>query len=153
MSGSLTRSSRKNIPGIPGACTTLKFTYLARGPWHLYASVRCKPPSGERFCGDNPFLVKWVLAECLTLSPPLSVAKCVSGFRGHAFETMLHQMNQFVHNWILLCSQGRYICYHVYSIETISLNGRWDLPRDSPFNGIVSVGAWKGASRHLSSKR
>ena len=32
MSGSLTRSGGGNIPGIPCACATLNFTYLARGP-------------------------------------------------------------------------------------------------------------------------
>ena len=32
MSGSLTRGDGENVPGIPGACATLNFTYLARGP-------------------------------------------------------------------------------------------------------------------------
>ena len=32
MLGSLTLSGRQNVPGIPGACTTRNFTYLARGP-------------------------------------------------------------------------------------------------------------------------
>ena len=32
MSGSLTRGGRENVPGIPGACATRNFTYLARGP-------------------------------------------------------------------------------------------------------------------------
>ena len=32
MSGSLTRGGGENVPGILGACTTLNFTYLARGP-------------------------------------------------------------------------------------------------------------------------
>ena len=31
--GSLTRDGGENVPGIPGACTTHSFTYLARGPW------------------------------------------------------------------------------------------------------------------------
>ena len=35
MSGSLTRDGVENIPGIPGACATPNFTYLARGPWIL----------------------------------------------------------------------------------------------------------------------
>ena len=35
MSGSLTRDRVENGPGIPGACATRNFTYLARGPWHL----------------------------------------------------------------------------------------------------------------------
>ena len=34
MSGSLTRGGGENVPGIPGACATRTFTYLARGPCH-----------------------------------------------------------------------------------------------------------------------
>ena len=34
MSGSLTRGGGENVPGIPGACATHSFTYLARGPCH-----------------------------------------------------------------------------------------------------------------------
>ena len=33
MSGAATRGGGKNVPGIPGACATRNFTYLARGPW------------------------------------------------------------------------------------------------------------------------
>ena len=36
MSGSLTCGGRENVPGIPDACATRNFTYLARGPWKLY---------------------------------------------------------------------------------------------------------------------
>ena len=32
MSESITRGGGKNVPGIPGACATRNFTYLARGP-------------------------------------------------------------------------------------------------------------------------
>ena len=32
MSGSLTHGAGENVPGIPGACATHNFTYLARGP-------------------------------------------------------------------------------------------------------------------------
>ena len=32
MSGSLTHGGGENVPGIPGACATRNFTYLARGP-------------------------------------------------------------------------------------------------------------------------
>ena len=32
MSGSLTRGGGENVPGIPGACATRKFTYPARAP-------------------------------------------------------------------------------------------------------------------------
>ena len=46
MSGSLTRGGGENVPGIPGACTTSNFTYLARGPLgrhkSKYASDRDK---------------------------------------------------------------------------------------------------------------
>ena len=33
MSGSLNHTGGENVPGIPGTCTTLNFTYLVRGPW------------------------------------------------------------------------------------------------------------------------
>ena len=33
MSGSLNRGGGENVPGIPGACVTRNFTYLARGLW------------------------------------------------------------------------------------------------------------------------
>ena len=37
MSGSLTRGGGENVPGIPGACATRNFTYLARSPWVDYS--------------------------------------------------------------------------------------------------------------------
>ena len=37
-SGSLTRGDGENVSGIPGACATRSFTYLARGPWWFYKS-------------------------------------------------------------------------------------------------------------------
>ena len=33
MSGLLTRGGRENFPGIPGACATRNYTYLARAHW------------------------------------------------------------------------------------------------------------------------
>ena len=39
MSGWLTRGGGEYIPGIPGACATRNFTYLARGPWHHQVTI------------------------------------------------------------------------------------------------------------------
>ena len=39
MSGSLTHGGGENVPGIPGACATRKFTYLARGPWWIHSCL------------------------------------------------------------------------------------------------------------------
>ena len=36
MSGSLTRGGGENVPGIPGACATRNFAYLARGLWGVF---------------------------------------------------------------------------------------------------------------------
>ena len=46
MSESLTRSGEENVPGIPGACTTCNFTYLARGPRQLCCNG-CWRPCGQ----------------------------------------------------------------------------------------------------------
>ena len=35
MSGSLTRCGGENVPGIPDACASRNFTYLARCPWDI----------------------------------------------------------------------------------------------------------------------
>ena len=40
-SGSLTRDGGENVPGIPGACATRNFKYLARGPWE-YLNIRLR---------------------------------------------------------------------------------------------------------------
>ena len=42
MSGSLTRGGGENVPGIPSACATCHFTYLARGPRepHIYLRIQ-----------------------------------------------------------------------------------------------------------------
>ena len=44
MSGSLTSGGGENVLGIPGACATHNFTYLARGPWigASLTSAHCK---------------------------------------------------------------------------------------------------------------
>ena len=39
MSGSLTRGGRENVSGIPGACASCNFTYLARGPYYAHVLV------------------------------------------------------------------------------------------------------------------
>ena len=36
MLGSLTHGGGENVPGIPGACATRNFTYLARGPMKIW---------------------------------------------------------------------------------------------------------------------
>ena len=40
-SGSFEFSGRENVPGIPGTCTTRKFTNLVRGPWVPLSSYLC----------------------------------------------------------------------------------------------------------------
>ena len=42
MSGWLTSGGRENVPGIPGACATRNFTYLARGPWCRALQMRSR---------------------------------------------------------------------------------------------------------------
>ena len=53
MSGSLTHDGGENVPGIPGACANLNFTYLTRGLWqNRYQSLNicCWWPSLEPSC-------------------------------------------------------------------------------------------------------
>ena len=43
MSGLLTRGGGGSVPGIPGACATHNFTYLARGPYSNTAKTQASP--------------------------------------------------------------------------------------------------------------
>ena len=61
MSGTLTRSGGKNVPGIPGASATCNLTYLARGPWINGRNNQLDALLEEeiyfawcRFCSANP---------------------------------------------------------------------------------------------------
>ena len=57
MSGSLTCGGGENVPGIPGACATHNFTYLARDPCQTVApscvlrACRCFPMSFQSSSG------------------------------------------------------------------------------------------------------
>ena len=57
MSGSLTCGGRGNVPGIPGACTTRNFTYLARGPWDvLYVFTSFIPVRSSMNCTLSSYM-------------------------------------------------------------------------------------------------
>ena len=56
MSGSLTRGGGENVPGIPGACATHDFTYLARDPCINFTII----------CSDNGMsLVQFQAIICI----------------------------------------------------------------------------------------
>ena len=55
MSGLLTRGGGENVPGIPGACATHNFTYLARDPW--LSMSRLLPSPRHQW----PFLLTWFI--------------------------------------------------------------------------------------------
>ena len=59
ISGSLTRGDEKNVPGIPGACTTRNFTYLARCP---YSNTLTAVP--VYFCGIRVYFCGIPLCCC-----------------------------------------------------------------------------------------
>ena len=65
MSGLLSRCGGENVPGIPGACATRNFTYLARGPlvpvycpymYHIWDLWHCGDEWYMRFNVSN---VQW----------------------------------------------------------------------------------------------
>ena len=53
MSGSLTCGDGENVPGIPGACATHNFTYLARGPWRFGCLIGYLNSFALQRCGNN----------------------------------------------------------------------------------------------------
>ena len=63
MSGTLTRGAGRNVPGIPGACATRNFMYLARSPW-------------GPFCRHCCTILKSI-THCCRFSPPAMHANAV----------------------------------------------------------------------------
>ena len=90
MSGLLPHGGRENVPSIHGACTTPKFTYLAKGSWLL--NLHSSKTSIVRTCqlckssfGTECYLkwIKWVNNPKFTVAP----FKLRSG--SHGIETEL----------------------------------------------------------------
>ena len=50
MSGSLARGGGGDVPGIPGACATRNFAYLARGQWRKYQWYVIMVPLWKNLC-------------------------------------------------------------------------------------------------------
>ena len=80
MSGSLTLDDGENVPGIPDACATRNFTYLARGPFQEnWASMAANDlaPCATRSSTAAVFIMqnKWVIVfhERFSITCSLSV--------------------------------------------------------------------------------
>ena len=61
MSGSLTRHDGENVPGIPGACATLNFRYLASGPWctcRCFIKINHNQGTKDHFVKDYSIITK-----------------------------------------------------------------------------------------------
>ena len=56
MSGSITRRCEENVPGIPVACTTRNFAYLARRPWNIIFKLAVFKTCGEIFTLYNEYV-------------------------------------------------------------------------------------------------
>ena len=65
--------------------------------------------------------------------PYICVTKHFARFRGLGFETMLHLMKQFDHNWHLPCCQCMETCSHVCSIQNdtrdhfVYVTSQWEM--------------------------
>ena len=95
MSGSLTRGGGENVPGIPGACATLNFTYLARGPWPFWA--RHTKPASE---------FKWDL-HATHPQKPMEISridlKCFVSIRHPTASTNYRKCSKCQHERALVC--------------------------------------------------
>ena len=54
MSGSLSRGDGENVAGLPGACATRNFTYLARGPCRINVTFTLEENCRQAYASFNP---------------------------------------------------------------------------------------------------
>ena len=93
MSQSLTRGGGENVPGIPGACATRDFTYLARGHW---------PFPWDSYQWFLPLSVHWFLLHWPRALPLGKVRPCLIHRHIHLWrESILgkHQPTTGQYNW------------------------------------------------------
>ena len=73
MSGSLTRGGEENVTGIPGACATRNFTYLARGPWSSFRFQFYMSVGGKVWYGGEGFFLFLAFIHVLYIIPVLPI--------------------------------------------------------------------------------
>ena len=87
MSGSLTRGGGENVPGIPGACANLNFTYLARGPLRESITMMSRQLWGFVF---NRTISCWFKSFFITLTMKLSNYCIVGPLRSSHKRPVMH---------------------------------------------------------------
>ena len=78
MSGSLTRGGGETVPGIPGACATLKFTYLARSPLWWW---RCDVHSKKNIKSKQNIFMKMCLWVLISFTATIFVDAFISNHK------------------------------------------------------------------------
>ena len=79
---SLTRGGGENVPGIPGACATHNFTYMARGPsWRSGVIFRMWRAAGDVSCAKSDVSTHaWpVIGSMVVMPSHRSTIKCSKG--------------------------------------------------------------------------
>ena len=104
MSGLLTSFGGENVPGIPAACATRNFTYLARGPlnytddsdqrnrhkmYHAHEPWHFQPLLSNRFSGKR----REYLWDCLSNGNDLNCITCVNA--PAVLAILLHALDRF----------------------------------------------------------
>ena len=78
MSGSLNRGGGENVLGIPSACATRNFTYLARGPWicgFVCAAVCNSQWFTVSFFSSGSFNTLWLAQICHLFADDIKIFK------------------------------------------------------------------------------
>ena len=135
MSGSLTRGGGKNVPGIPGACATRNFTYLARGPC-LSGQIRISWPVWVQcwtFVNLNVYIyvpVPSTIMNCLLpvneeLIKSRTVLKYMlkSFFVLYLFSYGISQSSAPIHQWVFISVDS----YFVNCIPFINTYPLWSI--------------------------
>ena len=127
MSGSLTRGGGGNVPGIPGVCATLNFTYLSIGPWHRFI-WHCRPFAWEStmtswfpaqmpiMCGLKCSQSKQTNEQIIKLSVILDAMKLLPRRCNDYFLKIITKSNK---HWVEITVRSIYLVPHFYLISTV----------------------------------
>ena len=120
MSGSLNRGNGENVPGIPGACATHKFKYLAKTP--LWGCIWQDKPERK----SNDFF-SWSIGCCCETAVLITSSKHL--WMGKYFNFLIFGYSYQPYTW-LLCRFSSYNCFDIFSITRLIVS--YDIRKLSP---------------------
>ena len=131
MSGSLFSGGGENIPGIPGACTTRNFTYVARSP------LTCTQHAYDYTLHSSPYVTNEEIIPHYAMSMPIAGTQWGDNPPGRLFNKCTNEnyhYNYYRFKYFLKCTL---LLFHSIFTANCSLTSYWEDAINGADNGLT----------------